>query len=62
MKLQLFPSHPLAASLSLLFFGWSLEMRKEFEDDFENYVEYLTECSMAKYVKSTFFISLGKLI
>lgn len=60
MKLQLFLSHPLAASLSPLFSGWSLEMKKEFEDDFENYVEYLTECSMVKYVKSPFFISLGK--
>lgn len=60
MKLQLFPSHPLAASLSPLFFGWSLEMKKEFENDVENNVEYPTECSMAKYVKSTLFISLGK--
>lgn len=28
-------------------------MEKEFEDDFENYVEKPTECSMAMDVKST---------
>jgi len=58
--LQLFPSHLLAASWSPFFFGQSLEMIRRFEDDFENYVENLTEFSVTKRVRSTLFISLGK--
>jgi len=35
-------------------------MIRRFEDDFENYVENLTEFSVTKRVRSTLFISLGK--
>lgn len=59
IKLQLFSSHPLAASLSPFFFGQSLEMKRRFKGDFESCVKYFTECSVSKCVKSTLFMSLG---
>ncbi|NXD67936.1 DYST protein, partial [Eolophus roseicapillus] len=52
--LKFFHIYLLAAGLYPFFLGQSLEMKRRFEDDFENSVEDFTECSVAKCIKSTF--------